>query len=176
MALSFKNILLKNKYALLLLLGLMAALGINSCKKSSQSPIHALFTGGSWQLASVLAFNSIGNSLISTDTLNISCSLVQQFTFNSSTCTYTNFDCLTQSPAAAAWSLAPNQLFLDAEVVCKDTTLAGSSKPFQNAKIVNLGQYSMILQTGDIQPNYSLTKPRRVVQYGFIRIHPVGTQ
>jgi hypothetical protein len=163
---------MKNRRLLLLLTGLTIALVINSCKKSGQTPIAALFTGGTWQLASVMAFNYTGNSLISTDTLNTdtTCHSTQFFTFNTdNTCTYTNFDCLTQTPPAAKWTLSQNQLFLTANVVCKDTTAAGSSMPFANAAIINLGQFSMILQTGDIQPNYSLTKKRRIVEYGFIR-------
>src|SRR5271165_2849717 len=122
--------LLKSKRLLLLLAGLAAALVINSCKKKNQSPIQALFTGGTWQLASVMAFNYVGNSLISTDTLNTTCNSIQDFTFyTNNTCSYTNFDCITQSPPAAQWSLSANQLFLQAGVVCKDTSAAGSSMP-----------------------------------------------
>jgi hypothetical protein len=161
---------MKRTRSLLILAVLIIALVINSCKKNTQSPIHALFTGGRWQLASVFAFHYIGNTQVSTDTLNTTCDSAQYFTFNANnTCTYTNFDCIPQSPPSAAWSLTPNQLFLVANVVCKDTTAAGSSMPFANAAIQNLGQFSLILLTGDIQPNYSLTKPRRIVQYGFIR-------
>jgi hypothetical protein len=161
---------MRNKHLLILVSVLMIALAVNSCKKSGQSPIAALFTGGRWQLASVMAFNYTGNTLTSTDTLNNNCTFNQSFTFNTNyTCTYTNFDCILQTPAAANWSLSANQLFLYANVVCKDNTAAGSSKPFINAQIINLGQFSLVLETGDIQPNYSLTKPRRIVQYGFIR-------
>ena len=155
---------------LLLFFGLLTGVIINSCKKTGQSSIQALFTGGTWQLASVMAFNYIGNTQISTDTLNSTCQFPQYFTFQTNnTCIYTDFDCISQTPPPASWSLSPNQLYLDAEVVCKDTTTTGASKPFSNAKIVNLGRFSLILQTGDFQPNYSLTKKRRVVQYGFIR-------
>jgi hypothetical protein len=161
---------MKRTRLLLILAGLIIALVINSCKKTTQSPIHALFTGGKWQLASVFAFNYIGNTQISTDTLNTTCDSTQVFIFNANnTCTYTNFDCIKQSPPSASWSLTANQLFLQANVVCKDTTATGSSMPFANAAIQNLGQFSLILLTGDIQPNYSLTKPRRIVQWGFIR-------
>lgn len=143
---------------------------INSCKKMNQNPIQALFTGGTWQLASVMAFNYVGPSQISTDTLNTTCLLTQNFTFNTNnTCTYTNFDCIMQTPQAAQWSLTPNELFLQTNIVCKDTTAAGSSMPFSYAQILNLGQYSLVLQTGDIQPNYSLTQHRRIIQYGFVR-------
>jgi hypothetical protein len=161
----------KNAHYLLLLSSfLIMGMVVNSCKKSNQSPIQALFTGGRWELASVMATNYIGNQQISMDTLNVNCDSTQYFIFNTdNTCTYTNFDCIPQKPAAAAWSLSPNELVLDAQVVCKDTTLAGSSKPFSNAEIENLGQFSLVLLTGDIAPNYSLTQKRRVVTWGFIR-------
>jgi hypothetical protein len=164
---------MKNKRLFLLFMGLIITLIANSCKKTTQSPIQQLFTGGTWQLASVQAFNYTGNTLMSTDTLNTdtACHSTQFFTFyTNNTCTYTNFDCIQQTPPTATWSLSQNQLFLTANVVCKDTSSAtGSSMPFAYAQIINLGQFSLVLLTGDIQPNYSLTKPRRVVQYGFIR-------
>jgi hypothetical protein len=157
---------------------IIVALIVNSCKKQTQNPIQALFTGGTWQLASVLKLNFTGNTLDSTDTLNTdtACHSTQFFTFyTNNTCTYTNFDCLTQTPPAASWTLSANQLFLQSNVVCKDTSIVngavviGSSQPFLNSAIITLGQFSMVLQTGDIQPNYSLTKKRTVYQFGFIR-------
>jgi len=161
---------MKNKRSLLLLFGLLVGFVINSCKKDSLSAIQTLFTGGEWQLASVMVYNYTGNSLVSTDTLNTNCNLGQFFTFNiNGTCNYTNFDCLAQPVANGTWSLTTNQLYLQTNLLCKDTTKAGSSEPFSYAGIQNLGQFSLVLQTGDIQPNYSLTKPRRIVQYGFIR-------
>ena len=161
---------MKIKYAMFLTAALIAILVINSCKKDNQGSIQTLFTGGTWQLASVMAYNYIGNSQTSIDTLNSKCTLTQFFTFNKdNTCTYINFDCITQTTTNATWSLTPNQLILNAQVICKDTTAVKSSKPFENAQIINLGQFSLILQTGDIQPNYSLTKKRRIIQYGFVR-------
>jgi hypothetical protein len=166
----------KIKRLFLLLLILLTSLVINSCKKENQSSsIQTLFTAGTWQLASVMAFNYVGSTLVSTDTLNTNCNLIQTFKFTKTTCTYTNFDCVTQPAATGQWSLAQNQLYLQTNVVCKDTTAAGSSKPFLNAAIINLGQFSMVLNTGDIQPNYSLTAKRRIVQYGFINQNSLGT-
>jgi hypothetical protein len=160
----------QNKSSFLLLAIILIALVVNSCKKDNTGSIKTLFTGGKWQLASVLAFNYIGNTETSIDTLNDSCKLTQFFTFNTdNTCTYVNFDCITQTSTSATYSLTPNQLFLNTNIVCKDTTAAGSSMPFANAGIINLGQYSLVLQTGDIAPNYSLTAKRRIIQYGFIR-------
>ena len=160
----------KSKRLLFIVTGLIIALIINSCKKNGQSPIQALFTGGTWQLASVTATNYVGNQLISTDTLNAKCDSIQDFTFyTNNTCTYTNFDCMAQTPPAASWSLSANQLFLRANVVCKDTVAKDNSMPFSNASIQNLGQFSLVLLTGDIQPNYSLTQHRRIIQWGFVR-------
>ncbi len=164
---------MKNKRLLLFLLGLIfVAMGVNSCKKQSQSVIEQLFSGGYWELASVTATYYTGPATDSIVTLNSDtvCHLGQKFTFNTNnTCTYTNFDCITQTTAPASWSLTANQLYLQANVICKDTTAAGSSTPFAYAQIQNLGQFSMILNIGDIQPNYSLTQKRVIYQYGFIR-------
>ena len=162
---------MKIKYLLLLFTGLMIAIVINSCKKQNQVTIQTLFTGSSWQLASVLVTHYVGSTQLSTDTLNTKCNLTQLFTFNSNnTCTYTNFDCIPQSTASAQWSLSSDEVTLFADVVCKDTTAVGSSMPFANAEITNLGNYSLVLLTGDIATNYSLTAKRRIVQYGFVRV------
>jgi hypothetical protein len=121
-------------------------------------------------LASVQTQYFTGNQQDSVVTDSSTCITSQYFTFNTdNTCTYVNFDCLTQTTAAAPWSLTANQLFLQANVICKDTTKTGSSSPFAYAQIFNLGVYSMVLYTGDIQPNYSLTAKRKIVVYGFIR-------
>jgi len=164
---------MKNKAAIFVLAGfVLVGLFVNSCKKDNQDPIQQLFTGGTWELASVVATYYTGQTLDSTVTLNSDsvCHLQQYFTFNTNnTCTYTNYDCLTQSPPAATWTLTSNQIYLQANVVCKDTTAKGSSMPFAYAQIENLGQYSLVLNVGDIQPNYSLTQLRVIYTYGFIR-------
>lgn len=161
---------MKTKLSLLLLAGLMICLVVNSCKKTTQNSIQNLFVGGYWQLASVEVSYYTGNQKDSVVTLNTNCNFQQKFTFNpDNTCTYTYFDCIDQPTATGHWSLTPNQLFLSSDMVCKDSTAVGSSKPFENAQIYNLGQFSLVLLTGDIQPNYSLTKKRKTIQYGFIR-------
>ncbi|MDR3694362.1 lipocalin family protein [Mucilaginibacter sp.] len=161
---------IKCKRALFIIAGLVTALVINSCKKTSISSIQQLFTGGTWELASFQTIYYTGNQADSTVTDSSTCLNSQFFTFNTNnTCTYTNFDCITQTSAAATWSLTGNQLFLQTSVVCKDTTKAGTSTPFAYAQIMNLGIYSLVLNTGDIQPNYSLTAKRKVFVYGFIR-------
>jgi len=167
---------MKSKRALLIITGLLTVLIINSCKKSTISPIQQLFSGGTWELASLQTTYYTGNTADSTVTDSSTCLTNQFFTFNADyTCTYTNFDCITQTSAAAAWSLTGNQLYLQAAVVCKDTTTAGSSTPFAYAQILNLGVYSMVLNTGDIHPNYSLTAKRKIIQYGFIRQKSIST-
>lgn len=170
---------MNNKRPLYIVLGLvMVCFIVNSCKKQSQNAIEQLFTGGYWQLASVTATYYTGDQEDSVVTLNSDtvCHQLQTFTFYSNnTCVYTNYDCLTQTPPAASWSLAPNQLYLQANVVCKDTTAKGSSTPFAYAQIINLGQYSLVLNIGDIQPNYSLTQKRVIYTYGFVRQVPTAS-
>jgi len=152
---------------------------INSCKKDSQSTfVQSLFSNGSWQLASVQVFHFLGSSNISTDTLNTMCDSTQLFTFNTDhSCTYTNFDCLAQTKAVGTWTTSTDQLFLMADITCVDTipgNKISSGKPFIYTKIVNLGQYSMILQTGDINTFYTANTKRTIMQYGFVRVTTTG--
>jgi hypothetical protein len=100
-------------------------------------------------------------------TYSIECT--QKFIFNADkTCTYTNFDCKDQPTANGHWQLTSDRLFLESNVVCQDTTAAGSSKPFLYSSISSVGRYSMVLLTGDIV-NYNNSAIRRVVRYGFVR-------
>ncbi|MES2275094.1 MAG: lipocalin family protein [Bacteroidota bacterium] len=163
---------MKNKYTLLFLSGLLAvAMLANSCKKDTQGTVDALLARGTWQLASVLVYNYVGGTNTSTDTLNTKCSLNQTFTFNAdNTCTYKDFACITQT-VNGQWQLVNDKLTLQSTLSCKDT-LAGAnvtSTPFKNARIVNLGQFSMILETGDLSSYYLSTDKRHIKRYGFIR-------
>ena len=150
----------------------------NSCKKESQTElVSSLLTHGTWQLASVIVFNSVGNTSLKTDTLNTTCSLKQVFQFNSNnTCTYTNFACINQPTAQGNWTLLNNGLNLTANMACTDTVKGTNGlstttdKPFIYAQIYNLGQYSLVLRTGDITAYITPTTKRVVVQYGFV--HP----
>lgn len=140
----------------------------NSCKKITQSSIESLFSKGSWELSTVIVTVSVGTNRESEDTLNTTCDKKQIFTFSDDhTCTYTNFHCQAQPVALGSWSLSQDQLYLKSDIVCQDT-LTGTSKPFENAQIESLGQYGMVLVTGDIQ-NYSATQRRTVRRYGFVR-------
>jgi hypothetical protein len=149
---------------------MLIGLATNSCKKNQQDYIQTLITQGKWELASVMETHYTGAAADSTDTLNTACDSSQYFTFNTDkTCSYTNFDCLPQS-TKGQWSLSADELFLYSNMVCQDTTAAKSSKPFQTAKIINLGQYSLVLQTGDLQTYYTPTQVRIIRQYGFVRV------
>ena len=98
---------MKNIKALLVILLLITAFIINSCKKENQTSIKSLFSYGRWELASVMVTKYTGNTIDTTYQLNTNCNLTQTFTFNSNgTCTYTNFDCISQTSAPASWAWA----------------------------------------------------------------------
>jgi len=163
---------MKYKLLLFLLIGFSAIiLLVNSCKKDNSGSIQTLFTGGNWQLASCQVAHFVGDTLKTTDTLYTTCSLNQVFTFNSNlTCTYTNYSCSPQPTATGHWSLSSNQLYLASDMTVKDTTsVTGSSMPFSQAQIVNLGLYSLVLQTGDLELYYPSNKKRTITRYGFVR-------
>src|SRR5581483_9267124 len=147
---------MKNKLLLLFvwISLVITGLAINSCKKTNTNYLPTLLTNRQWQLASVLVYHYTGTTQTSVDTLNTNCNNTQIFKFNTdNTCSYTNFDCLPDS-VTGRWAFIANNLYLSCDMTCKDTTSAGSSKPFQNARIQNLGQYSLILQTGDLESYY----------------------
>jgi hypothetical protein len=160
----------KNLYFFLSAL-LFVAFLTNSCKKEKQNSIPTLFATGTWQLSSILESRYLGDSRLDLDT--IQCDKDQFFTFDKDnmTCTYTNFDCVDQE-AKGSWKLSDTRLYLNADMTVKDTTKAGSSKPFLNAHIINIGEYSLVLEAGDIQPYYTSTDSRTIRRYGFVRIKP----
>jgi hypothetical protein len=175
---------------ILLLLFVVTGLVINSCKKENQNNLQSLLTTGQWQLASIQVTHYIGGTQTGLVlAIDSNCSLKQFFKFNADfTCSYTNFDCLDSTMATGHWSLTQNQLFLNSDIVCKqtvasrDSTAAGSDttnltsptgivsiKPFATARVMNLGINSLVLETGDLQTFYQPNQKRTVVQYGFIR-------
>ncbi|WP_374951288.1 DUF5004 domain-containing protein [Mucilaginibacter sp.] len=146
------------------------AVFINSCKKEDKSNIPNLLTTGTWQLASLQVDHYIGDSKIKTDTLNADCDTTQLLTFfKDNTCTYTNFDCKVQPTAKGKWTLADNRLYLTSDITVLDATKAGKSQPFTQVQIANLGQFSLVFNTGDIGAYYTTTQPRTITRYGFIR-------
>lgn len=147
----------------LLLIGLF----VNSCKRQLDSDIPDLLVNGTWQLSSVRITVNHGDTVKLDTTYSIDCD--QRFSFNADkTCTYTNFDCIDQPVAKGNWELVGNRLFLVSNIVCKDSSAVGSSKPFTYCAINSLGRYSMVLLTGDFI-NYNNSATRRVVRYGFVR-------
>lgn len=162
---------MKNKTVFFFLsLLIIVSVGINSCKKESQlSNLQTLFTGGTWHLASQIQLNYLGSNELPTDTLNADCDTSQLFTFKSDgTCTYTNYGCVIQS-SAGAWSLSSDGLYLTTNLSFKGNGDTTGVKPFITCKIVNLGNYSMVLQTGDISVFPSPTTRIKIYQYGFVR-------
>lgn len=159
---------MKNK-ARFFLFGLIClALVTNSCKKIAQSSIENALTSSPWQLASVTQTTYLGEAITSTETLNTNCSLTQIFAFKTdNSCTYTNFECIQQN-ASGKWSLSDDKLILYVDMTSQDTTVVGSSKPFATARIINLGLYSMVVETGPVS-NFTTTVPRKIRRYGFIR-------
>jgi len=160
---------MKFKFRLLLLCG-FAAIGllVNSCKKSNQDYIATLFTGGHWQLSSIQVTYATGAATDSVVLRDTSCTLTQTLTFNAdNTCSYTNYSC-NQQTSTGHWSLSTDKLFLysDMSVDSSGVTI----KPFKNTQIVNLGQYSLIMQTGDLQTYYPATMKRIITRYGFVRV------
>ena len=157
------------KIRLLILCGFAAiSLLVNSCKKSNQDYIQSLFVGGHWQLSSLevtYATGALTDSVVLRDT---ACIFTQLFTFNAdNTCSFTNFSCRQQT-SSGSWSLSPDKLFLHSAISVDSSGV--TIKPFTNAQIVNLGQYSLILQTGDLQTYYPATMKRIITRYGFVRV------
>jgi len=165
---------MKNKFLLLLLSCLIGVnLLFNSCKKENSSTISTLLTSTPWQLASVQVYHYLGGNQTGVDTLNTTCSLQQVFAFSSNnTCSFTNYNCEQQS-VSGHWQLTKDQLTLQADLAMKDTTIGRRDTvdhPFAYAKIANLGLYSMVLETGDINSYYTASTVRRIVRYGFIHV------
>ena len=163
---------MKYKVPLFFLVGFaLIALIINSCKKETQNNIETLFTGGQWQLSSLQRTHYVGDTLKFTDTLNTACTLDQIFTFNADkTCSYTNYTCDPQPTANGTWSLSTDQLYLNSNIACKDSTGGGTTtQPFKIARIINLGQYSLVLETGSLETFYPPNRVRVKTRYGFVR-------
>ena len=146
-----------------------------SCKKNNQNYLNTLLTNGHWQFASLVVTQYHGDTTISSDTIFANCSLAQNFTFNpNGTCTYTDFSCVEQT-STGHWAFSKDYLNLMSDMACKDTlatdtTVNGNYVPFKNAKIVNLGQYSMVLKTGDLQQFYAPGQARTINTFGFVRV------
>lgn len=166
---------MNNKKIYFLLAGLLiVSFFFNSCKKEKQSSIQNLFTGGVWQLGSIEETKYLGSTQLSDTTLVTT--TTQIFDFNADmTCSYQNFDDKAGT-VNGTWSLSDTQLFLFATITYPEITSANTKQPFINCRIVNLGEYSMVIQAGDIQTYYSPTDNRTIRTYGFVRINPAVTK
>ena len=154
-----------------MLLGLAAlTLLFNSCKKDNSDSVAYFLTNGTWTLASVQVFHYVGDTQGKTDTLNTGCNTTQIFKFNGDkSCAYTNYHCITQN-SSGTWNIGDDNLTLTCNLPAQDTSKSKivNVKAFQNALIDNLGQYSLVLKTGDIQVVYKSTTVRTITRYGFI--------
>ena len=164
---------MRYKFRMLLVLGFVAlGLLINSCKKDNSDTVAYFLTAGTWQLASVQTEYLLGNNSLHKDTLNLTCNLNQVFQFNSNnTCTLSNYHCIAQT-SSGSWQLGPDNLSLQTTMSAKDTLKAAvvTVKAFDNAVIQNLGQYSLVLKTGDTSPYYLATTARKITTYGFVHV------
>ncbi|WCT13134.1 hypothetical protein [Mucilaginibacter jinjuensis] len=162
---------MKKSLIVFVLAGLVI-LGVNSCKKDDQSSLNHYLTVSPWTLASIQVYTYIGSSLIETDTLNTTCTLKQKFTFNGDqSCSYDNFIC-RDTTSKGQWQFSDDKLTLQSNMVCHDTTNVGRrdtiDMPFKNSQIINLGGYSLVLQTGDINAYFTSTTKRVIKRWSFI--------
>lgn len=161
----------KYKVPFFLLLGLAALILLfNSCKKDNNDSVAYFLTYGTWTLASVQVFHYVGDTQGKTDTLNTTCNTTQTFKFNSdNSCEYKNYHCITQDKSGT-WSIGSDNLTLTCNLPVQDTSKSTTVnvKAFQTALIDNLGQYSLVLKTGDIQVVYKSTTVRNITRYGFV--------
>ena len=140
---------------------------INSCKRDNVDNISTLLTSGYWQLASVRQVKFLGDTQLSDTTTT--CDSVQTFTFNKDkTCTFVNFGCAANR-INGSWSLNSTKLFLMSDLTAPDST-GKPYQPFGYTRISNLGDYSLVLETGDIQNYYNATDRRTLYRWGFVRI------
>jgi hypothetical protein len=164
---------MKRRNTYLLIVGLLISLFVVSCKKETQNSISTLFTSGVWQLGSIREYKYLGDLQTSADTIRIDST--QLFTFNKDmTCTYRNFD-NRAGIVKGNWELSDTRLYLKANITYPQVTTAGTTQPFINAHIINIGDFSLVLETGDIQTYYTAADSRTIRRYGFVRIKPVAT-
>ena len=171
---------MKNKYILSILCVLLAvSFMVNSCKKDNQlSLVKTFFNDSKWQLATVERKDKL-NGLVVSDTTYAPCDLNQYFTFSSNnTCTYTNYHCISQAQSGT-WALTNFGLYLTSNIALQDTISADScckvTHPFQYVEISTVGNYSLILRTGDIGSFATTNLKATIYLYGFVRVTPPPT-
>lgn len=143
---------------------LFTCLAINSCKKSDQTSLTDFLTQRPWKLALKQRLAYINSALVKTDTLESACQLSQTLTFNSNkNYTYQNYSC-SKSTISAPWSITSDYLYLNLNSIIS----INSTKAKNVARIINLGQYSLVFDTGDINTVHKITDSVIVFRYGFI--------
>lgn len=152
---------MKYKFFLLLLCGLgITTMLTNSCKKDNSDQLSYFLTNGTWSLASQMVFHYVGDTLKKTDTITLACT--QKLVFNTNgTSQYQNYNC-NNSSGSGNWNINQDNLTVQSPIIIGKDTL------FKNAQIINLGQYSMVLQTGSISSYYTSKTVRQITRYGFI--------
>lgn len=141
---------------------------INACQKDKNA-IDFFLSNGSWQLANLQEFTYIGSSLQKTDTLNKKCPISQVITFSSDrkTSYNGNFQCINQT-GSGQWTLIQRDTIrLQSDLALKDST-GKQVQPFADSQVINLGQYSLVIETGDISPVYTQKQLRKILRYSFV--------
>ncbi len=148
---------------------LLVCFAINSCKKNDLVSIKDFLTRQPWKLALKQRLAYVNNALVKTDTLESNCKLSQTLNFNNNgKYTYQNYSCANGS-LNSAWSFTPDYLYLNLNSVISVTTATANNPSKQNvARIINLGQYSLIFDAGDINTIHKITDSVIVFRYGFI--------
>ena len=156
------------KSKLLLLLILVIAFAANSCKKDeTKTSITTFLTRAPWKFALKQRFAYVDNVLVKTDTIEENCNLTQTLTFKAdNTYTYVNYAC-TPDTISSTWSLAYNNVY-----IYLNSQISYNSDQKENiARFVNLGQYSLSFDAGDVSTGTVTTKTGDsviVYRYGFI--------
>lgn len=144
---------------LLFLFILLIALAFNSCKKESTSSLTTFLTQKPWKMALLQRFAYVNNVLVKTDTLQGTCALTQTLTFKTdNNYTYQNYVCTTGT-ISAPWSFTADYLYLNLNSVI---TL-NSAKAQSPARIITLGQYSLVFDAVDIKTDSVI-----VFRFGFV--------
>lgn len=156
--------MIKKLHFLFLPVLLFTCVAINSCKKSDQTSLTNFLTQRPWKLALKQRLAYVNNALVKTDTLESNCKLSQTLTFNTNkSYTYLNYVCKSDA-INAQWSFTPDYLYLNLNSIIS----INSTKAQNVARIINLGQYSLVFDAGDINTPHKTTDSVIVFRYGFI--------
>ena len=151
---------------LFLFIILLVGVAINSCKKDNvQTSLANFLTERPWKLALLQRFAYVNSALVRTDTLQTSCALTQTLTFSPANMySYQNYACATGT-INAPWSFTADNQYLNLNSV-----ISVNSAGKQNvARVINLGQYSLVFDAGDINVTPATTTDSVIVfRYGFI--------